>query len=173
MDFNLLFKRLSPRLKLTAAKYRSHAPLLNEDDLYQEACIYLWYKYKDGVPLGINDTYIVRGCQFHLLNHLRKNRRKAVFVSLEEPIDGDALTLKDIIPDQRDSLSCIDRVISIDDIKNNGFTKREKQVFSFLLDGFTVREVGRKLGISHVMVVKLKKSISKKWQKKEKGYQKE
>jgi len=44
---------------------------------------------------------------------------------------------------------------------NNGFSKREKDVFGLLLEGYTVREAGGKLGISHVMVVKLKNKIIK------------
>jgi DNA-binding CsgD family transcriptional regulator len=42
---------------------------------------------------------------------------------------------------------------------NNGFSKREKDVFGLLLEGYTVREAGEKLGISHVMVVKLKNRL--------------
>ena len=65
----------------------------------------------------------------------------------------------------------LDRKITISDIKNNGFTKREKEVFSLLLEGYTVREAGDRLGISHVMVVKLKKNLIRKWQKENNGYQ--
>ncbi|MFH1407374.1 MAG: sigma-70 family RNA polymerase sigma factor [Candidatus Omnitrophota bacterium] len=169
MKFNILFKKISPALKKTAIKYKNYVPLLDEEDLYQESCLYLWNKYSQGLPLGINESYAIKGCEFHLLNHLRTNREKANLLSLEEPFGGEDLRLKDIIPDKVNTLNCINRSITIHDIKNNGFTKREKQVFSFLLDGYTVREIGCKLGISHVMVVKLKHRIIKKWQQKEKG----
>jgi len=168
MDFDLLYKRLIPRLKLTAQKYRNYVSSLNEDDLYQEACFYLWDKYKNGVPAGINDTYIVIGCEFHIRNEIRKQRRRATFVSLDDPIEGTEFTLKDTIADPRDNFNQINRSVTINDILNNGFTKREKEVFAQLIDGYTVREIGVRLGISHVRVVKLKKNIIKRWLRKEK-----
>ena len=57
----------------------------------------------------------------------------------------------------------LDRHLVLEDIKNNGFTKREKEVFSLILGGYTVRETGKKLDISHVMVIKYKQRIMKKW----------
>jgi len=130
----------------------------------------LWKNYKDGQPAGINEAYIVRGCEFHILNILRKEREKARIASLEEPLDEDGGTLKDILPDTKEPLDkFIDRNLTIEDIKNNGCTKREKEIFSLLLNGLTVREAGKELGISHVMVVKVKNRIIKKWQKKEKA----
>lgn len=170
MDFETLLKKISPRLKRIAKSHSGHGFFIDEEDLYQEMCIHLWKNYKDGQPTGINKVYIVRGCEFHILNYLRKEREKARILSLEEPIDEDGNTLEDILPDTRESLDkFIDRDLTIEDIKNNCFTKREKEIFSLLLNGLTVREAGKELGISHVMVVKVKNRIIKKWQKKEKA----
>jgi len=170
MDFETLLKKISPRLKRIAKSHSGHGFFIDEEDLYQEMCIHLWKNYKDGKPTGINKAYIVRGCEFHILNYLRKEREKARIVSLEEPLDEDGNTLEDILPDTRESLDkFIDRDLTIEDIKNNGLTTREKEVFSLLLNGLTVREAGKELGISHVMVVKVKNRIIKKWQKKEKA----
>ena len=41
-------------------------------------------------------------------------------------------------------------------------TKREEDIFVLSLDDWTTREIGKKLGISHVMVVKIKKRIKRK-----------
>lgn len=103
-----------------------------------------------------------------MLNYLRKQRENAYLISLDKPINEDADTLGDILPDKHSSShSYIDAQITIDDIKNNGFTKREKQVFSLLLHDYTAREIGRKLGISHVRVLNIKNSLVRKWQKKD------
>ena len=45
---------------------------------------------------------------------------------------------------------------------NNGLTPREKEVFILALEGLTVREIGDRLGVSHVRVVKLRANIKEK-----------
>jgi len=168
MDFETLFKKISPRLRRLALGYNNRVRAFDRDDLYQEMCVSLWSKFKDGVPEGLNEAYIVKGCRFHILNCLRKNRDKVILVSLEAPINDDGSRLKDILPATKESLDrSIERDLTIEEIKNDGFTPREKQVFSLSLEGYTVREVGKKLGISHVMVVKFRQRIIRKWQKKE------
>ena len=167
MFFKILHEKVKSRLKMIARKHSRRLLSADEDDLYQEMCIHLWDKFKNGVPEGINESYIVRGCEFHLLNYLRKGKEAMTVVSLEEPISEDGSTLKDLLPEEREPVdSYVERKIVIEEIKKNGFTKREKEVFSFLLDGYTVRETGKALGISHVMVVKFKRRIVEKWQKK-------
>lgn len=169
MDFETLLKKVSPRLKSIARSYNGHGFFIDKEDLYQEMCIHLWDNFRDGVPPGINEAYIVKGCKFHMLNYRRKQKEKAVIVSLDKPLNEDGYTLKDILPDKKEPLDrCIDRETIINDIKNNGFSKREKETLPLLLEGYTVREIGEKLGISHVMVVKLKQRIIKKCQKKDK-----
>ena len=60
----------------------------------------------------------------------------------------------------RDSLfDDVHAKVIIDQINNNGLTSREKEVFHLALEGLTTREIGRRLGVSHVMVVKLQKKI--------------
>lgn len=166
MSFDRLLKKISPRLKGMAISHNGHSTFFNEEDLYQEICIYLWKNYKDGMPGGVNEAYIIRGCKFHLLNYLRKEREKARMRSLDEPLNEEGDTLKDILPDnQRIIENYLDNRITIEEIKNNGITRTEKEVFSLLLEGYTSREIGRKLDISHVMVLKHKQNIIRKWQK--------
>lgn len=167
MSFETLFNKISPRLKRIARNHNGHGHFIDQEDLYQEMCIYLWNNYKYGLPAGINDAYAVRGCEFHILNYLKKEREKAVMVSLETPINEEGGTLKDILEDTEEPLSRrIDKKMTVDEINNNGFSVKEKEIFSLLLHGYTVREAGEKLGISHVMVVKHKNNIIKKWHKK-------
>ncbi len=170
MDFETLLKKISPILKIIAKSHNGHGFFIDEEDLYQEMCIHLWSNFADGVSGGVNTSYIVKSCEFYILNHLRKAREKARIVSLEEPINEDGDTLKDILSDTKEPLDkFVDRDLTIEAIRNNRLSKREREVFSLLLKGLTIREAGKELGVSHVMVVKVKNRIIRKWQKKERA----
>ncbi len=169
MEFGTLFKRTSPRIRMLAERYRSSGPFFDREDLYQEMCAYLWDKFKEGVPEGLNDAYIVKGCEFYMMNYVRKERDKATTLSLEEPCGEEGDTLKDFVADRGKPLhESLDAVFMVASINENGFSVREKEVLPLLLEGHRVREIGRMLGVSHVMVVKLKKRIISKWRKKAK-----
>jgi RNA polymerase sigma factor (sigma-70 family) len=166
MDFKILLERITPTLKVIARKHVFYS-FYDADDLFQEMCLFLWNNYSSGMPIGINEAYIIKGCEFHILNFLRKGRPKASILSIDEVITPEGLRLGDMLEDKKTVyLSDADQNLSIDDIKNMGLTENEKAVFSLLLQGNTVREAAEKMGISHVMVVKYKKKIVKKWQKK-------
>jgi len=164
MDFQTLSKKVSPKLKRIARRHKSYVSFVDEEDLYQEMLIHLWNNFKDGVPADINEAYIIRGCEFHILNYLRKKKGNIKILSLETPINDNGGTLRDILPsnNEKDSFDG-DKKLIVEEIKR-GLSKREKDVFSLLLEGYTVREVGCKLEVSHVRVVKLKQGIIKKWQ---------
>jgi len=165
MDFIEVYNRVSPRIRRIAFRYRNYLADADEDDLYQEMCRYLWEHYRDGADGSVNDYYIARGCEFHILNYLRTKKEKARLSRLEDPINENGDMLKDVLSDGSESMDIsVDRKIIIDTIMNNGFTKREKEVFKLLLEGYTTREAGERLGISHVMVVKSKKNLVRKWQ---------
>ncbi|MDH5174619.1 MAG: sigma-70 family RNA polymerase sigma factor [Elusimicrobiota bacterium] len=173
MEFETLLKKISPILKIIAKSHNGHGFFIDEEDLYQEMCIHLWSNFGNGMRGGVNTSYIVKSCEFYILNYLRKAREKARIVSLEEPINEDGDTLKDILPDRKEPLDkFVDRDLTIKDIRNNGLTRRGKKVLYLLLKGLTVREAGKELGVSHVMVVKVKNRIIRKWQRKIEGYQK-
>jgi len=160
MEFKELYERIGSRLKRIADFYGRRGYSCDRDDLYQEMTMHLWNKFKDGVPEGINDAYIIKGCEFHILNYMRKEREKIRKVSLEEPLNESGDTLRDTLRGNLVSQDVsVDRKMLVDHIMNNGFSKREKDVFALLLEGHTVREAGEKLGISHVMVVKLKNRL--------------
>jgi RNA polymerase sigma factor (sigma-70 family) len=162
MGFGELYDRVSPRLKRIAGFYNGRGYTFDKDDLFQEMSGHLWNNFKDGAPEGLKDTYIIKGCEFHILNYMRKQREKIYKVSLEAPINENGDTLKENIADGQESLDKkVDKKMLVDYIMNNGFSKREKEVFGLLLEGYTVREAGKKIGISHVMVVKLKNRLIK------------
>lgn len=165
MDFDELYKKISPRLKRIAKRHNGHGLFIDGDDLYQEMCIYLWDHYGGGMPDGVNESYIAKGCEFHILNYMRKNKPGAGFVSavsMDQPLNENGDTASDIIPDRARPIDeSLDKEIVVNDIKNNGFSEKEKAVFFMLAEGMTSREVGSKLDMSHVMVLKYKKKVIK------------
>lgn len=169
MSFYELYKKINPRLKKAARRHNRYGLFIDEDDLYQEMCMHLWNKYGDGMPPGVNEAYAVKGCEFHILNYLRTHRDKASLMSMEQPINENGDTVKEILPDRGESVDeTVDRDIKIQEIKGNGFSEKEKEVFGLLLEGKTIREAGQELGISHVMVMKHKKNLIRKHRE---GYQ--
>ena len=170
MDFRILLGKITPALKHIARRHLFYSSY-SEEDLYQEMCLYLWQHYGNGLPIGINEAYVIKGCEFHIHNFLRKGRPKVVLSSLDELISPEGLTLGEILEDKKEDFRySIDEKITVDEIISMGLTEKEKAVVSCLLKGYTVREVAKELEISHVMVLKHKKSILKKLRKK--GYQK-
>lgn len=162
MRFEELYEKITPRLKRIAGFYNNRGNSFDRDDLFQEMVIHLWNNFKDGVREGLNDSYIIKGCEFHILNYMRKQKEKAYRVSLEEPINENGDTLREILAGYSETPDkTVDKKMLVDHVMNNGFSKKEKDVFKLLLEGYTVREAGIKLGISHVMVVKLKNKIIK------------
>lgn len=166
MDFKILLEKIAPVLKKITRKHLLWG-FYSEDDLYQEMCLYLWQKYKDGLPIGINEAYVIKGCEFHIQNFLRKGRPKVATSSLDALISPGVSTLSDILEDKKANFGkSLETKITVDELKNIGLTPKEKAVLAFILKGDTMREIAEELGISHVMVLKYKKNIIKKWRKK-------
>jgi RNA polymerase sigma factor (sigma-70 family) len=166
MDFRILLEKITPALKYIARKHLLRG-FYSQEDLYQEMCLYLWQRYQHGLPIGINESYVIKGCEFHIQNFLRKGRPKVMLSSLDEVITAGGLTLGDILEDKKEaSVFSMESRLTVDEIKGMSLTDRERSVLSYLLKGYTVREIAKVLKISHVMVVKHKKNIIKKWRKK-------
>lgn len=165
MDFRILLEKISPALKAVARRHLLTG-FYDEKDLYQEMCLYLWQNYANGLPIGINESYVIKGCEFHIQNFMRKGRPKVIISSLDELVSSDGATLGDLLEDKRgeSGASMSDR-ITIDEIRQLDLTEKERSVLTSLLEGRTVRDTAAKLGISHVMVLKHKKAILKKWRR--------
>ncbi len=150
MGFDELIKRVSPVLKRITLKLKQ-AGFMDEEDLYQEALIHLWNNLKSGCLVDKTDSYILQGCYFHLKNYLRKVKIKAALVNLD-----------DLIANQKEpqiTPEDLDTPMIVEGILNNGLAKREKLVFLLCLEGLTLREIGRRLGVSHVMVIKIREQM--------------
>ncbi|MGA2775262.1 MAG: sigma-70 family RNA polymerase sigma factor [Candidatus Omnitrophota bacterium] len=166
MSYEQLLKKISPTLKRISYKLNKQVSFCSADDLYQEALIHLWLDFSAGKLADKTDSYILQGCYFYLKNHIRKNNDKVRLISID-PMDSEREDTARI--DEIRYLSSADSTFEdtyckmlIEQINNNGLTIREKQVFNFALKGLTVREIGGRLGISHVRVVKLRRSIAEK-----------
>lgn len=169
LNFTRMAKELSPSLKRLSRKNR-HLGFIDKDDLYQEALINLWSRLEKGELNDKTASYIVRGCYFHIQNYIRTHKVRNNVLSLEEPIvfeEGRQSCLKDMLKDEKpDLLSQLNSRFIVDDIMNNGLSKREKDVFRLLYKGLNVRQVAKRLGISHVRVVKLRQNINHKYKDK-------
>jgi len=76
------------------------------------------------------------------------------------------LLLEEFIPDQKPLITeRWDDAIFIQQMKEKELTRREKEVAEFLSQGYTLREIGMKLSISHVRVLKIKENMGKKFKK--------
>ncbi len=167
MCFNELVKRISPKLRGITHRLNGRFTFFNDEDLYQEAVSHLWVDYQGGKLSDKTDSYILQGCYFHLKNHIRTVQDKASLVSIDTFASEEDRSLEEIIC-LEDPVSCFENAhnrMLIEDILNDGLTRREKEVFSLCLEGLTTREIGKILNISHVMVVKLRGRIKDKCQK--------
>jgi len=166
MPYEALVKKLASCLKGIVFRMNVRCAALNHDDLYQEALIHLWQAYRAGELADKTDSYILQGCYFHLKNYMRTHREKALTVPLDAPMDDGeegfcrnapcSLETKESL---REEVHC---AMLIEQIRNNGLTIREKEVFLLCLEGLTMREIGSRLGISHVRVVKVAKGMREK-----------
>ncbi len=171
MEFEELVKKFSNKIKYLAAKSIIPSRSIDKEDLFQEMLYHLWERWRKGELEGKNDAYIMDSCYFHLKNYLRRWTEKAKVVSLNEPLGEEGVSLEELISAQTPLFDKrVDDVLFIQQMKNKELTRREKEVTDLLLQGYTLREIGKKLDISHVRVLKIKENIGKKFKKG--GYQK-
>ncbi len=163
MEFEAIYKKFSVPITRLAKKSRSYSNFINEEDIAQEMFIHLWQEHRNGKFQDKTDSYIIQSLWFCSKNYLRKKKDRGFFVSLDEPVNGEEITLKDIIPDHSPSFTeTLENKMFIQRVIGNGLTEREKEVFNLCLEGYNLREIGERLGISHVRVFKIQKNIREK-----------
>ena len=143
-----------------------HFTFFNDDDLCQEALVHLWMLFQGGELDNKTDSYILQGCYFHLKNYIRISMDRVNFSSLDSPIDEDGTMLGEVIasggPLPMDQVE--DKVL-FEELRKSSLDKRELKIVDMSMEGMTVRQIGEKLGISHVAVIKLRKKIGAKCEK--------
>jgi len=165
--FEGLIGRFSPGIRRIAYKLNGRYRSFDHDDLYQEALLHLWNDHREGKLTDKTDSYVLQGCYFHLKNCIRKVNERSNIVSLDALLDvQDDTALQDQLLNkytrQPDTRKELDEKLAVYSIRRNGLKPKEKKVISFLLDGLTTREIGIKIGVSHVSVVKMIKKIREK-----------
>jgi RNA polymerase sigma factor (sigma-70 family) len=164
MSFEGLVRRISPTLKRITKKLNGHHSFFDDDDLYQEALCHLWIDYREGTLGDKTDSYILQGCYFHLRNYLRKTQDNAILVSLNAPVGDDGVMLEDLMSvDDGSYDNYLESKLQIEAAEKQYLTEREKSVLLLSLEGMSMREIGGKLGISHVMVLKIRNRIKAKY----------
>lgn len=161
--FDTLINRLSPTIRRISHRLNGHFTFFNDDDLCQEAMMHLWVAFQEGKLTGKNDSYILQGCYYHLKNHIRTTMDRAKLTSMDRPVDEEGTMLKDLIADPNGTrFENIEGSIISEEVIKNGLSDREITALGYLLDGFTTREIGQKMGVSHVSVIKIKNKIKDK-----------
>jgi RNA polymerase sigma factor (sigma-70 family) len=164
MPFEELVQRINPTLKKITRKLNGHFAFFNDEDLYQEALTNLWVRYSEGTLNDKTDSYILQGCYYYLRNHLRKVHDNADFVSLDSPINEEGLKLEDILCSKSQSpFDDLESNIDIEDAADRCLNDRERQILMLLLEGMSMREIGIRFSISHVMVLKIRNRIREKY----------
>jgi RNA polymerase sigma factor (sigma-70 family) len=166
MSYEILVQRISPTLKRIAMKLDGRFSFIDDADLYQEALVHLWVHYSEGKLADKTDSYILQGCYFHLKNVLRKIHDNGTVISLSAVTEEDGAALaKILLPKDVSSFEHIEGRMHVEAIEARGMTEREKNVLESCMEGMTTREIGRRMGISHVAVVKIRNKIKMKYQK--------
>jgi len=173
MDFETRYSAVFEKLKNIAVKYSGICSYTDSDDLYAEMRFYLWKMWREGILEDKTESYITQACYFYIRNYLRTAKDSLKLLSLDEPFGssdssddagGDGMSrLEDILPDGLPGMSeFFESKALYEKIMNNGLSTLEKDIVRYLYNGYTVREIGSILGLSHVMVVKHKKQIADK-----------
>lgn len=165
-SYEVLVRRISPTLKRIAKKLDGRFSFIDDGDLYQEALLHLWIHHSEGKLADKTDSYILQGCYFHLKNVIRKIHDNGTFISLSTVNEEDGTILAEIIlPKDMSSIAHVEGRMHVEAIEASGMTEREKNVLESCMEGMTTREIGRRMGISHVAVVKIRNKIKMKYQK--------
>jgi RNA polymerase sigma factor (sigma-70 family) len=166
MSFDILIKRVSPTLQRITQKLNGRFSFMDHDDLFQEAVLQLWIDFQGGRLEAKTDSYILQGCYFHLKNYIRKMQGSATVVSLNSMIDDESGRLEELVEaDEVDAIDYVDGKMQVEALLAEGMSDRERDVLSFSMEGMTTREIGEKLGISHVAVVKVRNRIRARWER--------
>jgi len=126
------------------------------DDLLQEALIHLWTI--EARRPGFTRSWYLQSCKFHLRHYLAAGRsvdsmkRRDNQVHRESESDHDD-EIYELIDSGESVLSavCAREIIAL---LSHQLMPHEKAVLECLADGLGPREIGRRLNISHTMVIK-------------------
>lgn len=147
---------------------------LHNDDMTQEAFIGLWKACRTWNP-GIGTKFSSYASRV-ILNEIRMAYRRErhsefIMISLDDDIpDAEGLTVADMIEDPNGNIE--DSGVFLKDFMSR-LTAKEKAVVEMLVQGFTQRGIGAKLGFSQSYCSRIKTSIRNKYKRSVNMYGKE
>lgn len=161
MLFEELYEELTPGLKKLVNVIGPRPSYLGWEDLYQEGLLHLWQLWQAGEIDGNTRGYLLRSCYFHLKNFLRCQNSKLEIstFTVELGLTDFLMNKSDVSPNLAEK---IENKLIAEAVLKNDLTSREKEVFRLLCEDLTMREIGKRLGISHVRVVKIRENIRRK-----------
>jgi len=169
MEFQIFLKKLTPKLKAIAYKLNRGFSSMDEQDLFQEAVLFLWNNFTKGEFDDKTESYILQGCYFYLQNYIRSSKDRFSRLCLDDNEGDCGRMLEEKISlsghTHEDYLEQLDSRLLAYIICNNGLTDREKELLPLFAEGLTTRQIGARVGLSHVRVVKMKKEIGDKCRK--------
>jgi RNA polymerase sigma factor (sigma-70 family) len=132
------------------------------DDLLQEALVHLWLT--EVSRPGQTRSWYLQSCKYHLLHYLAAGRsvdsakrRASQTQFVDDPEDREEML------DHRDTDDSVFTNVSARDLISQlspQLNRHEKAVLDCFVEGFGLREIGRKLGISHTMVIRHRRRIA-------------
>jgi DNA-directed RNA polymerase specialized sigma24 family protein len=141
---------------------RLTANLALREDLLQEALIHLWLT--ETRRPGQTKSWYLQSCKYHLLHYLASGRsvdsgkrRAGQYFASQAGDEWDS------VPEESDSGNSVLTWVSARDIislLSPQLLPHEKAVLYCFADGLGPREIGRKLNMSHTMVIKHRRKIA-------------
>ncbi len=133
------------------------------EDLLQEALIHLWLS--EANRPGQTRSWYLQSCKYHLLHYLASGRsidsakRRGGQLVIG---DGTETEHQQLIDEGDTGNSVLNHVSARDIISQLSprLQPREKDVLDCFADGLGPREIGRKLKMSHTMVIKHRRKIA-------------
>ena len=166
-ELDKIINRIRYQLKAIIRKINIKYQYIDIDDLYQEALLYLWQQNEIGKLKNKNDSYILQGCYYHLKNHIRTNIKD----NYKQINSLDSTNSFYGTPDKNNKNKEENQDVFYQNFDehlyqeefNKRLSLREKILLDLRIKGLTIREIGKKMGISHTMVAKMRKKIIEKY----------
>jgi DNA-directed RNA polymerase specialized sigma24 family protein len=158
----MLVNELSTRDSLVRMVRRLTANRALREDLLQEALVHLWIT--EIARAGQTRSWYLQSCKYHLLHYLAAGRsvdsakRRDHQMAPADNHDG-----PEYLVDDADSGESVYDLVSARDIislLSPQLNLQEQAVLGCFAEGLRLREIGRKLKMSHTMVIRHRKKIA-------------
>ena len=156
-----LIELYEPMIKAIIKKYLGYANKvrLDYDDLFQEASIAVLQAentYKDNKDMKL-ETWIYKNIEWHLQRVLKKNSKHKDIVSINSEIsslEGDTVTLLDLIADDTDYFQKVDDAIMVQTYKEEAKRVLSKDKYNVCalrwFHNYSYEAIERLLGVKNI-----------------------